>query len=141
MTTAHDHRLRALEMLLRSMRTRDRALNAAFERLSEVWLALARERERLDGPARAASILPGPLGAWKPIDTTPRQHEILVMATAWGPRIWLRDKEHAARGRWRVEGPQSDLIKDTTPLRDAQWEDLDGEPLAFAPTEWREIDG
>ena len=139
MSASHDHRLHALEMLLRSMRTGDPGLRASFERLSADWLAIAHRRERLESLA-ASAFMPGPIGAWRPIDTAPRQQEILVTASSWGPRIWLRDEAHATRGRWRVEGAASALEHDRRASRDARWEDLDGEPLAFAPTEWREID-
>ena len=139
MSASHEHRLHALEMLLRSMRTGDPGLRAGFERLSADWLAIARRRERLESLA-ASAFMPGPIGAWRPIGTAPRQQEIRVTAASWGPRIWLRDEEHAARGRWRVEGAMSAPHDDRTASRDARWEDLEGEPLAFAPTEWREID-
>lgn len=125
-------------MLLRSMRTRDPGLRAGFERLSADWLAIAGRRERLDSTAGA--FMPGPIGAWRPIDTAPRQQEVFVTAASWGPRIWLRDEGQATRGRWRVDGAPTPR-DDRRSSRDARWEDLDGEPLAFAPTEWREIDG
>jgi hypothetical protein len=56
--TGHRHRLRALEMLLVSMRTRDPALRGSYERLSQAWLALAERRERLSEKDGARSRTP-----------------------------------------------------------------------------------
>jgi len=50
----HRHRLHALEMLLISLRTQDAALRGRYERLSELWLALAERRERLGSAALVA---------------------------------------------------------------------------------------
>jgi hypothetical protein len=151
MFTGHEHRLHALEMLLLAMRTRDPDLHARYERLSALWLAVAERRERLQAGAPPPAFAPrAPAEGWKPIETAPRQPEVRVTATAWGPRIWLRDGEQAARGRWRLDGPVDDRLADDRladdrpadgqALRHAQWEDLDREPLAFTPTEWRELD-
>lgn len=142
MFTGHQHRIHALELLLLSMHTRDPVFRARFERLSELWLGLAQRRERIDhGEEVRSHGPPAPLGAWKQMSTAPRQEEVRVLTTAWGPRIWLRDGDRTARARWRAEGPPDDTpLADKSSSRDAGWEDLDGEPLAFAPKEWRELD-
>jgi hypothetical protein len=139
--TGHQHRLHALEMLLISIHTQDPALRGRYERLSEVWLALAERRERLGSGDLAGSQAPtADIGAWMPISTAPRQEEVRLVETMWGPRIWLRNGANVARARWRAEDLPDALLADEAALRAARWEDLDGEPLAFVPKEWRELD-
>lgn len=76
MLTGHRHRLHALEMLLISMRTPDLVLRRRYERLSELWLALAERRERMGSGAVARSPAPAEaIAAWRPISTAPRQEE------------------------------------------------------------------
>lgn len=58
MFTGHDHRVHALELLLLSMRARDPVVRGRYERLSELWLALAERRERLTSGGVAGSHLP-----------------------------------------------------------------------------------
>jgi hypothetical protein len=136
----HRLRLHALEMLLISMRTRDLALRGRYERLSELWLALAERRERLGAVAQSQAPT-RPIGTWRPISTAPRQEEIRLLETVWGPRIWLRDGAHVARARWRAEEPNvAGRPTDKAAVPPVGWEGLDGEPLVFAPKEWRELD-
>jgi hypothetical protein len=62
--TGHRHRLHALEMLLISVHTQDPALRGRYERLSELWLALAERRERLgSGSAAGRQALTPHIGA------------------------------------------------------------------------------
>lgn len=142
MLTGHRHRLHALEMLLISMRTPDLVLRGRYERLSELWLALAERRERLGSGSAARSQAPAAaIGTWRPVSTAPRQEEIRLVERVWGRRIWLRDGGQVTTARWRAEEPSAaGRHSDETASRPAGWEDLDGEPLAFAPKEWRELD-
>jgi hypothetical protein len=57
MTAGHRNRLYALEMLLRSRRTTDPDLRDHYERLSQLWLALA---ERGEGMSAAPDDFPPP---------------------------------------------------------------------------------
>ena len=145
MFTGHEHRVHALKMLLLSMRSQDPNLHDRYARLSDLWVTVAERRERIaTGSAVGLSWPPVsagacPTGAWRSIDSAPHQEEVEASATAWGPRIWLRNREQAAMGRWRAYGPALDAHRAKSSSREAGWEDLDGKPLAFTPTEWREL--
>ena len=139
--TGHQHRLHALEMLLISMHTQNPALRGRYERLSELWLALAERRERMGSADGADPQTPtADIAVWMPIGTAPQQEEIRVLETVWGPRIWLRNGARVARARWRAEAPPDTHTGDAAALRAGGWEDLDGGPLTFVPKEWRELE-
>ena len=139
--TGHEHRLHALKMLLISMHTQDPDLRGRYERLSQAWLALAECRERLAyGNVVGSQATTTDIETWMPISTAPRQEEIRLQETVWGPRVWLRNGTRIARARWRAEKPYDAYGALEAVLHPARWEDLDGAPLAFVPKQWRELD-
>jgi hypothetical protein len=78
---------------------------------------------------------------WKPIDSAPTKPvdkadggngvEIL-----FGPFVRLRRDETEVLGRWRHPVEAFDIEKGQNLRRQARWEDPNGAPIAFEPTQW-----